>query len=143
MKKIKVRQLAGHTPLYATNHAAGADLTALIAADITLKPLAKAIISTGLILAIPNGYEGQVRSRSGLSSKYGIMVINGVGTIDSDYRGEIKVPLINLSNEDYTIKNGDRIAQLVISPVVQAKFIKVSKLKATRRGAGGFGSSGY
>ncbi|WP_459128779.1 dUTP diphosphatase [Guggenheimella bovis] len=130
-------------PAYQTEGAAGLDLHAYINEPITLKPLERRLVETGLYLEIPVGYEGQIRARSGLSVKHGITLINAVGTIDSDYRGEIKVGLVNLSNEEYTISNGDRIAQLVLSPIVQAEIIEVQTLDETERASGGFGSTGF
>lgn len=127
-------------PAYATSGAAGMDVVS--AEDVTLAPGARHAVATGLALAIPEGYEVQVRPRSGLALKHGITVPNTPGTIDSDYRGELKVILINLGAEPFTIQRGDRIAQLVLAPVVQAAWDEVSELDATTRGDGGFGSTG-
>ena len=127
-------------PAYATAGAAGMDV--LAAEDVTLAPGARHAVATGLALAIPAGFEIQVRPRSGLALKYGITVPNTPGTIDSDYRGELKVILINLGAADFTIQRGDRVAQLVFTPVVQAQWEEVSDLDKTARGAGGFGSTG-
>ena len=130
-------------PTYQTSGSAGMDLHAAIEAPCTLQPLERRAIPTGLIMALPGGFEGQVRPRSGLSLRQGLIVVNAPGTIDSDYRGEIKVLLINLSREPQTISRGVRIAQLVIAPVVQARLIPVTQVTThTARGAGGFGSTG-
>ena len=118
------------------------DLRALLPEPLTLEPGQRALVPTGLRLAIPPGYEGQVRPRSGLAAKYGISMVNAPGTIDSDYRGEVKVLLINLGQEPVTLHNGDRIAQLVIAPIARAQVVKVSELPDTDRGEGGFGSTG-
>ncbi|WP_299194456.1 dUTP diphosphatase [uncultured Erythrobacter sp.] len=127
-------------PAYATSGAAGMDVVS--AEDVTLKPGARYPVATGLALAIPHGYEIQVRPRSGLALKHGITVPNTPGTIDSDYRGELKVILINHGDADFVIARGDRVAQLVLAPVVQAAWDEVEELDATERGAGGFGSTG-
>jgi dUTP pyrophosphatase len=127
-------------PDYATAGAAGMDVVA--AEDITLAPGARAAISTGFALAIPNGYEVQVRPRSGLALKHGVTCLNTPGTIDSDYRGEVKVILANLGQEPFVVGRGDRIAQLVPAPVLRADLVEVDSLDATTRGAGGFGSTG-
>jgi len=127
-------------PVYATEGAAGMDVVS--AEDVTLAPGARYPVATGLALAIPQGYEIQVRPRSGLALKHGITVPNTPGTIDSDYRGELKVILINHGAEDFVIARGDRVAQLVLAPVVQAAWQEVEELDATERGAGGFGSTG-
>jgi dUTP pyrophosphatase len=127
-------------PAYATQGAAGMDVVS--AEDVTLAPGARHPVATGLAMAIPPGYEIQVRPRSGLALKHGISVPNTPGTIDSDYRGELKVILINLGSEPFVIARGDRVAQLVLAPVVQAAWDEVAELDATERGAGGFGSTG-
>ena len=127
-------------PAYATAGAAGMDVVS--AEYVTIAPGARHAVATGLALAIPQGYEIQVRPRSGLAFKHGITVPNTPGTIDSDYRGELKVLLINHGTEDFTIARGDRVAQLVLAPVVQAAWAEVDELDATARGAGGFGSTG-
>lgn len=127
-------------PAYETAGAAGMDLRA--AEDMTLSPGAKALVPTGLSIALPEGYEAQVRPRSGLAVKHGVTVLNAPGTIDSDYRGEVKVPLINHGQQDFVIGRGDRIAQLVIAPVTRIAWSEVEVLDDTARGAGGFGSSG-
>ena len=129
-------------PFYATEQAAGVDLAAAIDEDIILKPLERKLVPTGLAMALPAGYEAQVRPRSGLALKNGITVLNSPGTIDADYRGEICVILVNLSNENFTISRGMRIAQMVIAPCMQAEFDIVDILPETTRGEGGFGSTG-
>ncbi|MEP3421375.1 MAG: dUTP diphosphatase [Erythrobacter sp.] len=127
-------------PAYATDGAAGMDVVS--AEDVTLAPGARYAVATGLALAIPKNYEIQVRPRSGLALKHGITVPNTPGTIDSDYRGELKVILINHGDADFLIARGDRVAQLVVAPLVQAVFVEVDELDATQRGTGGFGSTG-
>ena len=127
-------------PAYATDGAAGMDVVS--AEDVTIAPGARHPVATGLSMAIPQGYEIQVRPRSGLAFKHGITVPNTPGTIDSDYRGELKVLLINHGTEDFAIARGDRVAQLVLAPVVQAAWAEVDELDATERGADGFGSTG-
>ena len=129
-------------PKYETIASAGMDLRANLSESITLKPLERTLVKTGLFMELPVGYEAQVRPRSGLALKKGITVLNSPGTIDADYRGEIGVILINLSNEDFVIENGERIAQLVIAKYEQAEFIEVNELSETSRGTGGFGSTG-
>ena len=129
-------------PVYKTAGAAGADVCAFLTQPVTIPPLGRAMIPTGLCLAIPEGYELQVRPRSGLAAKNGVTVLNTPGTIDSDYRGEVKVILINLGAEDFTVNNGDRIAQLILAPVTTGSFTPVAALSQTERGAGGFGSTG-
>ena len=141
--KIKCIKEDGATiPLYKTAGAAGADLCAKISQPLTIKAGKFAMVPTGLYFEIPEGYEVQVRPRSGLAAKNGVTVLNSPGTIDSDYRGEIKVILVNLSDTDFVINNGDRIAQMVVAPVTQAEFIVSDKLSETERGTGGFGSTG-
>jgi dUTP pyrophosphatase len=129
-------------PFYATTHAAGADLRAAIDQDMTIEPGEKALIPTGFAMALPDNFEAQVRPRSGLALKHAITVLNTPGTIDADYRGEVGVILINHSDTPFHIQRGDRIAQMIIAPFVQADFQAVSELSETERGAGGFGSSG-
>jgi len=131
-------------PAYATAEAAGVDLSAAIdgAETIELKPFERALIPTGFSLEIPRGYEGQVRPRSGLALKKGVTILNAPGTIDSDYRGEVKVLLVNLGTEPFRISRGARIAQLVIAPVTRVRFIEREEIAATTRGEGGFGSTG-
>jgi dUTP pyrophosphatase len=130
------------TPSYETEGAAGMDLRANIDAAITLKPLERAIVKTGLFIALPIGFEAQVRPRSGLAAKNGITVLNSPGTVDADYRGEIGVILINLSNQDFVINDGERVAQLVIAKNERALWKEVEVLNETERGSGGFGSTG-
>jgi dUTP pyrophosphatase len=130
------------TPTYETNGAAGMDLRANIDASITLKPLERAIVKTGLFIALPVGFEAQVRPRSGLAAKKGVTVLNAPGTVDADYRGEIGVILVNLSNEEFTINDGERIAQLIIAKHERINWQEVNVLSETERGFGGFGSTG-
>ncbi len=131
-------------PAYETADAAGMDLRAAVSQDepLVLKPGARIAVPTGLAFSIPSGFEGQVRPRSGLALKSGITQVNTPGTIDADYRGEVKVILINLGQEDFTIRRGDRIGQLIVAPVIQAGWLEVESLDETARGAGGFGSTG-
>lgn len=129
-------------PNYETIASAGMDLRAHITEAITLKPLERTIVKTGLFIELPVGYEAQVRPRSGLAAKKGVTVLNAPGTVDADYRGEIGVILVNLSNEDFVIENGERVAQLVIAKHERAEWIAVSELSETSRGEGGFGSTG-
>jgi len=131
-------------PAYETPLSAGMDLRAAVAEDapVTLAPGERGLIATGLAIALPAGYEAQVRPRSGLALKHGVTCLNTPGTVDADYRGEVKVILINLGEEDFVIRRGERIAQLVIAPVVQAQWSEVDSLDETARGAGGFGSTG-
>ena len=129
-------------PNYETIASAGMDLRANISEPITLNPLERAIVKTGLFIELPIGYEAQVRPRSGLAAKKGITVLNSPGTIDADYRGEIGVILVNLSNETFTVENGERIAQLIIARHERAEWISVEVLSETSRGEGGFGSTG-
>ena len=142
--KMKITRMAHnrHLPEYKTEGSSGMDLYAAIDKEITLKPLERALIPTGLQIELPIEYEAQIRARSGLSVKHGITLINAVGTIDSDYRGEICIGLVNLSNEEYTIKPDDRIAQLVIMRVEKAEIEAAEELASSARGAGGFGSTG-
>ena len=129
-------------PNYETIASAGMDLRANIQESITIKSLERTMIPTGLFIELPIGYEAQVRPRSGLAAKNGITCLNSPGTVDADYRGEIKVILVNLSHDDFTINNGDRIAQMVIAKHERAEFIEVEELSETARGQGGFGSTG-
>ncbi len=129
-------------PVYETEGAAGLDLRAAIATPVTLAPGARALVPTGLAMQLPAGFEGQVRPRSGLALRHGITVLNAPGTVDSDYRGEVSVVLINHGSEDFTVTRGDRIAQLVIAPVSHARLSEVDMLSETARGAGGYGSTG-
>ena len=140
---INIINKSGHAlPNYETIASAGMDLRANITESITLKPLGRAIIKTGLFIALPIGYEAQVRPRSGLAAKNGITVLNSPGTIDADYRGEIGVILVNLSNDDFIIQNGERIAQMIIAKHERADWIAVQELTETSRGEAGFGSTG-
>ena len=145
MNRVSVKIIAEKgavIPEYKTAGAAGADVCAHIESDIVIPVGKSAMIPTGLFFEIPEGYEIQVRPRSGLAAKNGVTVLNTPGTIDSDYRGELRVILINLGNEDFTIHNNDRIAQIIIAPVTQAVFIPATSLSETERGTGGFGSTG-
>ncbi|WP_337387496.1 dUTP diphosphatase [Prevotella sp.] len=143
MVKIKiVNRGSQQLPAYATPESAGMDLRANVAEPVVLRPLERRIIPTGLYMALPPGYEAQVRPRSGLAFKHGITVLNSPGTIDSDYRGELGVLLVNLSNEDFTIQAGERIAQMVIARHEQGEFAEVEELDDTERGAGGYGHTG-
>jgi dUTP pyrophosphatase len=140
---IKIINKSAHElPNYETIASAGMDLRANISESITLKSLERTIVKTGLFIELPIGYEAQVRPRSGLAAKKGITVLNSPGTIDADYRGEIGVILVNLSNEDFVIENGERIAQLIIAQHERAEWIEVQELSETSRGEGGFGSTG-
>ena len=129
-------------PAYVTDGAAGADLCAAVGSEVVLEPGERTAVPTGLVLEIPEGYEGQVRPRSGLAIKAGLTIINAPGTIDSDYRGELKVLLVNLGSESVSIGRGDRIAQLLIAPVTRASFVESDDVSASDRGEGGFGSTG-
>lgn len=141
--KVKVINQSKHSlPAYETKASAGLDVRANLDAPIELKPLERVLVKTGLFMEIPEGYECQVRSRSGLALKKGISVLNAPGTVDADYRGEVGVILINLSNETFIIEDGERIAQLVFAKVKQAKWIEAEILSETERGEGGFGSTG-
>lgn len=141
LKFLKLNEKAV-IPSYQTDGAAGMDLCALTNEPITLKPLERKLIPTGLKMELPKGYEAQVRPRSGMSIKHGITLVNCVGTIDEDYRGEICIPIVNPSTENFTINNGDRIAQMIIAPVTKANIEIVTELSNTQRGEGGFGSTG-
>ncbi len=141
--KIKIINKSAHElPHYETGASAGMDLRANISEPVTLAPLARTIVKTGLFMELPVGYEAQVRPRSGLAAKKGITVLNAPGTIDADYRGEIGVILVNLSNEAFVIENGERIAQMVIAKHERAELEQVELLSDTARGEGGFGSTG-
>lgn len=140
--ELKFKSLSGSLPTYATDRASGMDLRAFIDEPVILQPMERRLIPTGLFVQIPEGYEGQVRARSGLAIKHGIGLVNSIGTIDSDYRGELKIPVINFGNESFTINNGDRIAQLVIASYERVTPIVVSELDETDRGEGGFGHTG-
>lgn len=140
---IKIINKSEHKlPEYETGASAGMDLRANISEPVILKPLARAIIKTGLFIELPVGFEAQVRPRSGLAAKHGLTVLNSPGTVDADYRGEIGVILVNLSNTDFKIENGERIAQLVIAKHERATWLEVNQLNETSRGEGGFGSTG-
>lgn len=140
---VKIINRSRHAlPQYATNAAAGMDLRANLEQSIVLAPLARIVVPTGLFIELPVGYEAQVRPRSGLALKHGITVLNSPGTIDADYRGEIGIILVNLSGEAFEIKDGERIAQLVIAKHEQAEWLEVEALEASDRGAGGFGHTG-
>lgn len=144
MTSVSIRRLPNGEglplPAYETAGAAGMDLRAAL--DMTLKPGARGLVPTGLAIALPEGFEAQVRPRSGLAVKHGVTVLNAPGTIDCDYRGEIKVPLINHGEQDFVIARGDRIAQMVIAPLTRVLWQELSELDDTARGAAGFGSSG-
>lgn len=141
---LEIQQLphSRGVPAYATEHSAGMDLMAAIIGDIILAPMDRVLVPAGFIMALPKGYEAQIRPRSGLAYKNGITVLNAPGTIDADYRGEVKVLLINLSNEPFTISAGMRIAQMVITPYTNVSLQHVEVVSETVRGAGGFGSTG-
>jgi len=140
---VKIINRSKHaTPSYETLSSAGMDLRANISESITLGPLERTVIKTGLHIALPQGYEAQIRPRSGLAAKHGLSVLNSPGTIDADYRGEIGVILVNLSNNDFTINDGDRVAQMIIASYAHTKWDEVSVLDETKRGEGGFGSTG-
>lgn len=142
MKIRIVNKSTNALPQYATSQSAGIDLRANLSESVTLKPMERKLIPTGLFIELPEGYEAQIRPRSGLALKHGITVLNTPGTIDADYRGEIGVILINLSNEDFKIEHGERICQMVIARHEQAEWIQVDELNETKRGAGGFGHTG-
>ena len=140
---IKIVNKSQHdSPAYATSQSAGLDLRANLTEPITLKPLGRILIKTGLFIELPEGYEAQVRPRSGLAYKKGVTVLNSPGTIDADYRGEIGVILINLSEEEFIIENGERVAQMVIARHEKANWIDAENLESSERGGGGFGSTG-
>jgi len=141
--EIKVVNKSGNElPVYSTDHSAGMDLRAFLDSPVTIMPLKRALIKTGLYIQLPEGFEAQVRPRSGLALKNGVSVLNTPGTIDADYRGEIGVILVNLSDESFVVNNGDRIAQMIISRFEKAVLIQVDELDQTERGAGGFGHTG-
>ncbi|MCX6290316.1 MAG: dUTP diphosphatase [Bacteroidetes bacterium] len=141
--KIRIINKSNHPlPAYETDHSAGMDLRASMDQPVVLKPLERAIVPTGLFIELPVGYEAQIRPRSGLAAKKGITVLNSPGTIDADYRGEIKVILVNLSNENFTIENGERIAQMIVSKHDRVEWTESEVLLETGRGTGGFGSTG-
>lgn len=140
--KIKITSKTGVLPQYETAGSAGMDLRACIDGEIVLEPGEWMAVPTGLAIALPPGFEAQIRARSGLAVKYGIGMVNGVGTVDSDYRGEILVPMINWGKEPFTIRNGDRIAQMVVAAYAQVEWEPAETLNETERGAGGFGHTG-
>ncbi|MCI2082766.1 MAG: dUTP diphosphatase [Bacteroidales bacterium] len=141
--KLKIVNVSGNPlPGYATKQSAGMDLRASLSEPVTIGPMERAMVPTGISIELPDGYEAQVRPRSGLAAKHGISIVNAPGTIDSDYRGEIKVLLVNLSKEQFTIENGERIAQMVISKYEKADLEEVPELDGSERGDGGFGSTG-
>lgn len=141
--KVKIINKSHHPlPEYATPYSAGVDIRAYISESITLKPLERALVPTGLYLELPQGYEAQIRPRSGLALKHGLTVLNTPGTIDADYRGEIRVILVNLSNEDFIINDGERICQMIIASHAQVIWDAVDMINETERGAGGFGHTG-
>ena len=141
--KVKIINRSKHElPAYATGAAAGMDLRASLEAPVVLKPLERALIATGLFIELPVGCEAQIRPRSGLAFKNGLTVLNSPGTIDADYRGEVKVLLVNLSSQEFTVNDGERVAQMVIAKYEQAEWIEVEQLADTARGAGGFGHTG-
>lgn len=141
--KIRIVNRSKHPlPAYSTEHAAGMDLRANLDNDIVLKPLGRALVKTGLFVEIPEGYEAQIRPRSGLAINKGITVLNSPGTIDADYRGEVGIILVNLSDEEFVVKDGERICQMVIARHEKAEWVEVEILKETGRGAGGFGHTG-
>ena len=144
---VRVRRVRAHAeplplPRYETTLAAGMDLRADIDGELTLGPMERAAVPTGLALALPPGYEAQLRPRSGLALKHGITLLNSPGTVDADYRGEVQVLLVNLSSRPFTLRRGERIAQLVVAPVCQVSLVELTVLDDTERGAGGFGSTG-
>lgn len=144
---VRVRRVRAHSeplplPRYETELAAGMDLRADIEGELTLGPMERVAVPTGLALAMPSGYEAQLRPRSGLALKHGITLLNSPGTVDADYRGEVKVLLVNLSSQPFTLRRGERIAQLVVAPVSQVSLVELTVLDDTERGEGGFGSTG-
>ena len=140
--EIRIVSKGGALPAYATEGSSGADLRAYIEEPITLMPGERRLVPTGIFVEIPQGVEAQIRARSGLAIKHGIGLVNGVGTVDSDYRGEWNIPLMNWGQEPYTIHSGDRIAQVIFSRYEKADFVSVSQISETERGAGGFGHTG-
>jgi dUTP pyrophosphatase len=141
--KVKIINQSRHPlPAYATGYSAGMDLRANLESPVVLQPLERTLIPTGLFMELPSGFEAQIRPRSGLAAKHGITVLNSPGTIDADYRGEIKVILVNLSNQPFTLEDGERVAQMVISRYEQAEWVLTQELEQTERGTGGFGHTG-
>lgn len=143
MVRVKiVNKSDNDLPKYSTEHSAGMDLRAYLQKEVVLKPLERFLVPTGIYIELPEGYEAQIRPRSGLAVKHGISIVNSPGTIDADYRGEIKVILINLSSEEFVIKNGERICQMIIQKYEKAEMVEVQELNDTERGEGGFGHTG-
>lgn len=142
MKIEIVNKSNNHLPVYETEFSAGMDIRAFLPEDIEIKPLQRTLVSTGIFIAIPEGHEAQIRPRSGLAVKNGISVLNAPGTIDADYRGEVKVLLINLSDQPFIIRSGDRIAQMIVAPFTTVEWEKTESLDETVRGVGGFGHTG-
>lgn len=141
--KVKIINKSGlKLPKYETSGSAGMDLLANVEESIVLRPMERRLVPTGLFIEIPEGFEGQVRPRSGLAIKHGITLINCVGTIDSDYRGELCIPMVNLGSEEFEIKRGDRIAQLVVCEYKRVQLVEVEEINSSQRGTGGFGSTG-
>ncbi|WP_299987840.1 dUTP diphosphatase [uncultured Pontibacter sp.] len=140
---VKVINQSKHAlPSYQTEHSAGMDLRANLEAPVTLKPLQRALIPTGLFIELPEGHEAQIRPRSGLAYKHGISIVNSPGTIDADYRGEIKVLLVNLSDQDFVVEDGERVAQMIVAQYERVAWAEAEVLTDTERGAGGYGSTG-
>lgn len=139
---IKIKSLSGEIPRFETEGSAGMDIRAYISEPVTIQPMKRLLVPTGLFMEIEPGYEVQIRARSGLAVKHGIGLVNGIGTIDSDYRGEVKVALINLGEEPFVINNGDRVAQMVVSKLEKVDMIAVNCVNETERGSGGFGHTG-
>jgi dUTP pyrophosphatase len=140
--RLRPRDDAPPLPAYATEHSSGLDVSADVDGEVTIPPGGRARVPTGLAIAVPPGHEVQVRPRSGLASRHGVTVLNAPGTIDADYRGEVQVILVNLGDAPFTVRRGDRIAQLVVAPVAWAEVVEVASLDQTGRGSGGFGSTG-
>lgn len=140
--EVKIRTDQGYLPTYETDGSAGMDLKASLKETVTLEPGERTLVPTGLFIELPPGYEAQIRARSGLAIKRGIGLVNGVGTIDSDYRGEIKIPLINWGKDPFTINDGDRIAQMIIAKYERITWQETEELEETKRGTGGFGHTG-
>ena len=140
--KMKIISRSGRIPEYATEDAAGFDISAYLDEPFVLKAGERALVPTGLYFEVPKGYEAQVRARSGLAIKHGIGLVNGIGTIDADYRGEVRVPMINWSNEDFVINDGDRIAQVIVTSYEKVEIELASEISDTERGTGGFGHTG-
>ncbi|MDO4834134.1 MAG: dUTP diphosphatase [Bacillota bacterium] len=139
---IRIRSLSGEYPSYETEGSAGMDIRAFLDEPVTIMPWKRSLISTGLFMEIQPGFEVQIRARSGLAVKHGIGLVNGIGTIDSDYRGEVKVALVNMSDEPFIVNSGDRIAQMVVAGLPEVKIVPSEELSETDRGKGGFGHTG-